>query len=481
MNAIWAGLPIIVALGCMAARMPATRAGTLALVVAIAIAIFPFDTDVWPLIRAEAAISGVMIEVALILFGGLLLNALLQRAGSQARLGRVLIERTGYPERSLVLVVLGIIPFAESVTGFGVGAVIGIPLLRGIGLGPRRAAICGLLGLVIVPWGSLGPGTLVAARLAGVDYQALGVTSALLSGVVFFVMGAAALWIGLGRRAFRLGIFDLLATALTLWFGVWLVNRSIGTPLAGVLGSAFAIVCTLALARFRGRGLKTPEPWPLADCGPYLVLVGGLLVTHMLATWNAIGPWQAILGSPATWLLITAAITPWLLSRELAPRPAIVLSALRQWRPVALTTLLFLALGVVLAASNMSNALAQAGAQLGNAYPAVAPWIGALGGFLAGSNTGASAMFATSQAQTATAIGYPVLMMVGLQNVGASLAIMAALPKIVMAITVAGTGSVGDHAPTAPEQVPSVASVLWPLLMVDALALCALSAIGLWL
>lgn len=478
MSALWAALPIVVALGCMAARMPAIRAGALALAVAIAIALVPFDTRVWQLISAEIAIGGVMIEVALILFGGLLLNALLQRTGSQARLGRALIDRTGDPARSLVLIVLGIIPFAESVTGFGVGAIIGIPLLRQIGLGPRRAAICGLLGLVIVPWGSLGPGTLVAARLAGVDFQALGTLSALLSGVVFFVMGGAALWIGLGRRAYRLGFVDLLRTALTLWFGVWLVNRSIGTPLAGVLGSAFAIGVTLAVARFSGRGPKAPEPWPLSDCGPYFLLVGGLLVTHMLPTWEAIGPWQAILSSPATWLIITAAITPWLLSSGFAPRPAMICSALRQWCPVAVTTLLFLALGVVLASSGMSQALAQAGAHLGPAYPAIAPWIGALGGFLAGSNTGASAMFATSQAQTALAIGYPVLTIVGFQNVGASLAIMAALPKIVMATTVA-VASAGESSSTRmPEESLSTAEVLWPILLSDALALCGLSAIA---
>lgn len=478
MNALWAGLPIIVALGCMAARLPATSAGALALVVAIGVALLPFDTGLSQLLSAEVAMGGVMVEVALILFGGLLLNALLQQAGSQTRLGRVLIDRTGDPGRSLVLIVLGIIPFAESVTGFAVGAVIGIPLLREIGLSPRRAAICGLLGLVIVPWGSLGPGTLVAARLAGVDYQALGITSALLSGVVFLVMGAAALWIGLGRRAFRLGLFDLLRTALALWLGVWLVNRTIGTPLAGVLGSAFAIAVTLAFARFARRRPETPAPWPLADCGPYLVLVGGLLVTHLLPVWGALRPWQAVVGSPATWLLITAAITPLLLSCGSTPTPAVLRSALRQWRPVAITTLLFLALGVVLAAGHMSDALAQASAQLGAAYPAVAPWIGALGGFLAGSNTGASAMFATSQAQTATAIGYPVLMMVGLQNVGASLAIMAALPKIVMATTVAVASAGGSYPTSASPEPPSIASVLWPILLIDAFALSGLSAIA---
>ncbi|MDA3919124.1 MAG: L-lactate permease [Salinisphaera sp.] len=143
-----------------------------------------------------------------------------------------------------------------------------------------------------------------------------------------------------------------------------------------------------------------------------------------------------------------------------------------------MTTLLFLALGAVLSASGMSHALADAGARLGPAYPAIAPWVGALGGFLAGSNTGASALFATSQAQAAVAIGYPVLVMVGLQNVGASLAIMAALPKIVMATAVAYSIPAADDYSAAQENCPTVASVLWPILLTDALALCGLSLIG---
>jgi len=102
-------------------------------------------------------------------------------------------------------------------------------------------------------------------------------------------------------------------------------------------------------------------------------------------------------------------------------------------------------MGTLLANSGMSAALAAAASRLGSAYPAVAPWVGGLGGFVTGSNTGASAMFAASQAQTAQAIGYPMLTMVALQNVSASLTTMAAIPKVVLASSVAQ-----DTAPPAP-------------------------------
>jgi hypothetical protein len=72
------------------------------------------------------------------------------------------------------------------------------------------------------------------------------------------------------------------------------------------------------------------------------------------------------------------------------------------------------------------------GGSLGHGYPVLAPWIGALGGFLA-ERTGANSMFAASQAAVALAVGYPPLAMAAIQNVSAALATMAALPKIALA------------------------------------------------
>lgn len=52
---------------------------------------------------------------------------------------------------------------------------IGIPLLAHFGLSPRKVAVVGLLGLCAVPWGSMGPGTLIAASMSGFSFHDLGV------------------------------------------------------------------------------------------------------------------------------------------------------------------------------------------------------------------------------------------------------------------------------------------------------------------
>ena len=100
------------------------------------------------------------------------------------------------PEREafnrILLVVHGVTPFAESLTGFGIGVTIGIPLLAHFGLPARTVAVIGLLGLCAVPWGSMGPGTLIAATMSGLSFHDLGVTSAAISLIPFVVTGIIA-------------------------------------------------------------------------------------------------------------------------------------------------------------------------------------------------------------------------------------------------------------------------------------------------
>ena len=94
---------------------------------------------------------------------------------------------------------------------------------------------------------------------------------------------------------------------------------------------------------------------------------------------------------------------------------------------------LFIVLGVVMAVSGMAAQLAHALAQGGSAYVFAAPFVGALGGFVTGSNTGANAMFAATQAEIAQALGVAVLPFMAVHNVSAALLLMASPGKVEMA------------------------------------------------
>ncbi|GAA3028025.1 hypothetical protein GCM10020000_00610 [Streptomyces olivoverticillatus] len=209
-NAALATLPILVTLGLLAARVRALFASLAALGAAAVLTATSFRIPLRELGDAQWHMVPTVVELAAILFGGILLSELMTRTGAQSRLGDRIGGACSSPSRAVLLVMLGVTPFAESLTGFGIGVIVAIPLLRQLGLPPAKAAVVGLLGLVTVPWGSLAPGSLVAAELGKVDFQHLGIDSAVLSLPVFLICGAAALTVALGARRAAAAAGDLL-------------------------------------------------------------------------------------------------------------------------------------------------------------------------------------------------------------------------------------------------------------------------------
>jgi lactate permease len=71
-------------------------------------------------------------------------------------------------------------------------------------------------------------------------------------------------------------------------------------------------------------------------------------------------------------------------------------------------------------------------------YPFLAPWVGALGAFLAGSNTVSDILFGTFQYGVATEIGTPRTLMLGAQAVGGAIGNLIAVHNVVAALAVVG-------------------------------------------
>ncbi|MCQ8770968.1 L-lactate permease [Streptomyces telluris] len=439
MNAALATLPILVTLGLLALGVRALYASLAALATALVLTATSFRTPLGDLGDAQLHMLPTIVELGAILFGGILLSELMTRTGAQSRMGNWIGSACSSPSRAVLLVMLGVTPFAESLTGFGIGVIVAIPLLRQLGLPPAKAAVVGLLGLVTVPWGSLAPGSLVAAELGDVDFQQLGIDSALLSAPVFLICGAATLVVALGARRALASAGDLLLAVAALWGTVWAVNTFIGVPLAGVLGGLVTMVVLLVVSRMLERDGAKGEREPIGrTLSPYAFLVAGLLVSRLILESAGVKEgWWTVVAGPGGWLLVTAALTPKLLGAgEPVLGPAAV-AALGRWWQVTLTTVVFLTLGTVLTVTGMSRELAEACATIGSSYLVLAPWIGAVGGFLAGSNTGANAMFAASQANTAEALGYSTGHLVAVQNVSAALASGASSARVVLAAQLA--------------------------------------------
>ena len=104
------------------------------------------------------------------------------------------------------------------------------------------------------------------------------------------------------------------------------------------------------------------------------------------------------------------------------------------------------AMAVIMQHTGMTDTLARGLADgVGALYPLAAPWIGALGAFMTGSNTNSNVVFGALQMRTAEILGYSLAIILAAQTAGAALASIMAPTKVVVGSSTAGmAGREGD-------------------------------------
>lgn len=442
MLALAAAVPIILACALFFLGIKSTRISIWSLAAGLVIALAFFPTP-WSVVGGSLAVfAPTIMEILLILYGGVLLSRIMSSTGAMATISGWLRSSAPSWRAGTLLVVFGIVPFAESVTGFGIGVTVGVPILRLLGHSVPRSTIFALLGLLAVPWGALGPGTLLAAELSGTSLLEMGIRSAVISLPV--MLGVALLVTFLLRREGSPGrlLGGAVGSALLLWAGILGANLLMGTALAGVMGALVPIAVHLAVYRWRGT-LIVAGPAVARAAVPYAAMAAGLLATRA-----ATAPLEPNLGvraisSPSTWLIVACLVAHFGPGqRQRGERPEARLahratSALRTWLPVGVVTFCFTVLGSVLASTGMGAELGTALAAAGPSYLLLAPAVNALAGFITGSNTAANAMLTATQTQVATELGSSVLQMVAATNVAASMATMAAPSRLLLAYELA--------------------------------------------
>ena len=452
-----AGAPFLLAgVTLLWLRWPAVWAGVWALAAALAGALL------WPGLSFQG-LPGAFLDglgtsgrVLYVLFGGLLLYNLLSAGGAIGEVSGFL-GRLEPEKGALALgVVVGVAPFFESVTGFGVAVVISAPILLAAGFSPLRAAVLSSWGQCAVPWGALGVGTVIGADLAGMGFGELSDLSALLSLPLFPIYGAAAVglaggWDGVKRRGVEAVFLGGVAGLGTLFTSVYLIPE-----LSGAVGGLAATAAFLGLRWRRLSRLEVPfrALLPYAFLLALLALANGVGVLGELL--ERLGP---VFVGPGLPLLISCAFAAVLLGLDKDDKGAALRGTVGQWLPTAGAVLTFVLAGEVVAASGAAALLASGAMAFGGWYPAVAPVVGAMGGVLTGSNAASNALFMPLQAEAARALGVSETLTAATQNVSGSHASLLAPQRVILAAT--ATGLLGREGEVVRAALPPVvASVL---------------------
>lgn len=349
--------------------------------------------------------------------------------------------------------------FMESVTGFGVGAVFALASLRSMGILGAPAGAMALLALCLIPWGGLGPGTLLGAALIGQPVQEVARITALPNALWLLALGpvlwrlcrAAGLAVSAAEKRAQMGY--LLAVALLLVGCHWLLPFEV----IGVIATGLPLVFAL----WRLDPPQDGAAWrkALARLAPYALLTVALLAARAVPNPPAWQPFADLPAFPITHVsLVLAAVAALLLVRR-AGAFGLAQGALKRAARPALIMLLYVLLARWMGQSGATAALArEAAAALGVLAPYAVPPLGLMAGIVTGTNIGSNAAVMPVQYKLGLAAGLPPVLAPGVHNfVGAAGAGMS------FAVTGMICGLLADG--TKPVQLwrllwPSLAAVL---------------------
>jgi lactate permease len=451
-------------------RWRGLQAGAVGWLIALLVAALRFGAG-WELL-AYAQLKGLLLTlfVVYIIWGALLFFRVTEEAGAVKAVGAWLPRLT--PDRGLQALLLGWVfsTFLQGVGGFGVPVAVVAPLLIGLGFPPVAAIVIPSVGH---PWavtfGSLGSSFYALIAATGREGEEMAPWCAAMLGLACLACGAGTLWAAGGRRALRTGLLPMLVIGLAMAgtqllvvsLGLW----SIGAMTAGLAGLAVGVAWARWQARSKSQEARDerqkagmPLQWALAPYGLLVAIVLIALIPPVRAflgqvviqahfpelvtsrgwvvkagtgrTINLFGHAGALLTYAS---LITYGLYRW--RGNLTPGAAgcILRRVTKRGASSGLGTLAMVGMAVTMEHAGMTNLLAEGIARaVGQAFPLAAPFIGALGAFMTGSNTNSNVVFGDLQQSVATLIGVSPLVILAAQTAGGAIGSAFAPAKIIV-------------------------------------------------
>jgi lactate permease len=359
------------------------------------------------------------------------------------------------------------------VGGFGVPVAVIAPILVGLGFSPMAAVVIPSVGHSwAVTFGSLGSSFQALLAATGLPEEVLGPPSAFFLGVMALFVGPMVAHISGGWQSLRrllvpallIGVFMAVTQYLVVSVGVWNIG--------GFMGGLAGLVISIPLARrYRGEerdnGILNRGALLIALSG-YAVMVAITLIVQLIPpvretlgafviqvqfpeTVTSLGyvtpaaPGRSIpLFRHAGAILTYSAIVAYLIYRSAGlyqpgSIPRILNGTLRKVMSSSVGIASMVAMAKIMQHAGMTDTLARGLAEgMGQLFPAAAPWIGALGAFMTGSNTNSNVLFGQLQLRTAQLLGFSAAIILAAQTTGGAIGSVIAPTKVVVGASTAG-------------------------------------------
>lgn len=339
-------------------------------------------------------------------------------------------------------------PFAEAATGFGIGMLATLSMIRVFQLKPAYIIVFALMSQTLAPWGGLGSGTIVAAAMAGVSPTTLAVACSVL------VAAILAAWLPLFWRMARESGIDADKRELrneALWMASGLSLLTVSTYFLGAETACLAAYGVLIVIRFFC--YEQPDMDQVRQAAlrvlPYVALISLLVSIRIIPPIRdslgqaAIMPFEGLpawapMSHAGTWLFLVALCIS-LVKNRIGHIGEEIKKSWIAGRGAVYATFLFAMMAEILSQSGISSSLANGMRDVFQHYVILfTPVLAGAFSMLSNSGNASNGLFMSSQVILAKQGGFSVLAVIALQHCSAAGMSLYSPTRIFMAASMGG-------------------------------------------
>ena len=457
-----------------------SRAGLAGFGVALLLSLTVFGGDIQLALVAIGKSVFLAVDVLYIVWMALFFYNVTNEAGAVALIGRSLPRLTSDRAAQSLLISWVFVSLLQGVGGFGVPVAVVAPLLVGLGYSATQSVIMAALGHGwAVTFGSLGTSFVALTAVTGLSGEVLAHDAALVLGLAGFFSGGLVAFVSAGWSGFLRSIPMLLIVGavmgLTQWWmatnGLWTLGSTSGALAGAVVGVIYVLSPLHA-----GGAQPDPEAGGERPRSIALALAAYVILLVLAFSANLIVPLEQLVDTLRIQVDFPAVATSydWQVPAEsgrgisvfghagailfyaggiafLLYRRAGYYESQSVWRDIwakvrrsasksTISIFALVAMAALMTHTGMTQVIALGISETFSAqfYPLVAPFIGALGAFMTGSNTNSNVVFGALQQETATLLALSVPVVLAGQTAGASLGSVLAPAKVIVGCSTVG-------------------------------------------
>ncbi len=461
-------------------KQGALRVSLIGLILAVLIAGIIFRMK--PVYIVQGAAEGLALAVWPILWavvGAIYAYNVGVQTGNIEKIKGILAGLSGDPRVQVLILAWAFSGFLEGAAGYGTAVAIPVSILLVLGFEPMFAAMICLIGNTApTAFGAIGIPVITLGKVTGLGLETLTRNVASQLTPLILLLPVLMVWLTARnspgtriKKPFQ-GVWGITIIAgLSFVIVHHAVAYYLGAELPAILGGIASLAAIILWLRLFDKkktiegatsilaniGNKVGLKESMVAWSPYIILFLLIIVTSNIfpAVHQLLGKVQSSwllysgpggkpfifhwLLTPGTLILIAAVIGGLIQGATVKQLYNVLLATIKKLSYTIITVIAIVAMAKIMSYSGMIAQLARTLAMItGSFYPFIAPFIGALGTFVTGSDTSSNVLFGQLQSQTALQLKMAPEWIAAANTAGATAGKMLSPQNIAIAATAAG-------------------------------------------